>query len=84
MNSDVMHSIVQDGQGQRAKRTLLEPQILERLITEVKETVVTDVEYTKARTSSFSAVKLWNLRRNSRYAAHPRNKKPRIINGFGY
>jgi hypothetical protein len=38
----------------------------------------------KPRKNSFGALQLWNLRRNSRYAAHPRNKKPTIINGFGY
>jgi hypothetical protein len=26
---------------------------------------------------------LWNMRRKSRYAAHPR-KQPRIITGIGY
>jgi hypothetical protein len=27
---------------------------------------------------------LWNIRRNSRYAAHARHKKPRIVTGIGY
>jgi len=73
MNSDVMHSRVQ-----------LESSILKNLVAEVKETVATEVVFPKPRKSSFGAVQLWNLRRNSRYAAHPRNKKPTIVNGFGY
>lgn len=73
MKSDVMHSRVQ-----------LESSILKNLVAEVKETVATEVVFPKTRKNSFGAVQLWNLRRNSRYAAHPRNKKPTIINGFGY
>jgi hypothetical protein len=73
MNSDVMHSRVQ-----------MEPTILKNLVAEVKETVATDVVLSKPCKNSFGALQLWNLRRNSRYAAHPRNKKPTIINGFGY
>lgn len=72
MNSDVMHSRVQ-----------MEPLILKNLMTEVKETVATDVVLSKPRNRSFGAVQLWNMRRKSRYAAHPR-KQPRIITGIGY
>lgn len=72
MNSDVMHSKVQ-----------MEPAILKSLITEVKETVATEVVIAKPRNRSFGAVGLWNMRRKSRYAAHPR-KKPTIVTGFGY
>ena len=75
MNSDVMHSRVQ-----------MEPAILKNLMTEVKETVATDVAFAKSRKGGFSALHLWNLRRNSRnsrYAVHAR-KQPRIVTGFGY
>jgi len=53
MNSDVMHSIVQ-----------MEPTILKQLVTEVKETVATDVEFTKENKPSFGIVNLWNVRKN--------------------
>ena len=73
MKSDLAHSIVQ-----------MEPNILKRLVTEVHETVATDVAIPKAKKNSFGVVSLWNIRRNSRYAAHARNKKPRIVTGIGY
>lgn len=73
MNSDLVQSIVQ-----------MEPSILKRLVTEVHETVATDVAFPKAKKNSFGVVGLWNIRRNSRYAAHARNKKPRIVTGIGY
>ena len=75
MNSDVMRSRV---------RVQMDDLILKNLVAEVKETVATNMVFEQPRKSSFSALQLWNLRRNSRYAAHPRNKKPSIINGFGY
>ena len=73
MKSDLMHSRVQ-----------MEPGILKRLVTEVPETVATDVQLPKEKKNSFGVVSLWNIRRNSRYAAHARNKKPRIVTGIGY
>ena len=72
MNSDVMHSRVQ-----------MNPLILKNLVTEVKETVATDVVFSKSRNRSFGAVNLWNMRRRSRYAGNPR-KNPTIITGFGF
>jgi hypothetical protein len=72
MKSDLVHSRVQ-----------MEPAILERLVTEVKETVATDVALRGARKGSFSALDLWAIRRNRRYSAYGR-KKPRIVTGFGY
>ena len=72
MKSDLAHSIVQ-----------LEKDILKRLVTEVHETVATDVAFPKAKKSSFGVVSLWNIRRNSRYATQAR-KKPRIVTGIGY
>jgi len=63
----------------------MEPNIFKRLVTEVHETVATDVAFPKAKKSSFGVVSLWNIRRNGRYAAHTRrNKKPRIVTGIGY
>ncbi|HMI62310.1 MAG TPA: hypothetical protein VK518_15430 [Puia sp.] len=72
MNSDVMHSRVQ-----------MDELILKNLVTEVRETVATDVVFSKPRNRSFGAVQLWNMRRRSRYAGHPR-KNPTIITGFGF
>jgi hypothetical protein len=73
MKSDLMHSRVQ-----------MEPSILQRLVTEVPETVAMNVQLPKEKKNSFGVVSLWNIRRNSRYAAHARNKKPRIVTGIGY
>jgi hypothetical protein len=73
MKSDLVHSRVQ-----------MEADILKCLVTEVPETVATDVQLPKEKKNSFGVVSLWNIRRNSRYAAHARNKKPRIVTGIGY
>ena len=73
MKSDLVHSIVQ-----------MEADVLKRLVTEVPETVAMDVQLPKEKKNSFGVVSLWNIRRNSRYAAHARNKKPRIVTGIGY
>jgi hypothetical protein len=62
----------------------MEADILKRLVTEVPETVATDVQLAKEKKNTFGVVSLWNIRRNSRYAAHARNKKPRIVTGIGY
>ncbi|HUB59518.1 MAG TPA: hypothetical protein VL978_02385 [Puia sp.] len=73
MKSDIMHSRVQ-----------LEKDILDRLVTEVHETVATDVQLAKAKkTPSFGVLDLWNLRRNTR-SARQAIKQPRIVNGFGF
>ena len=71
MKSDVMHSRVQ-----------MDQTLLKQLVTEVRETVATDVEYKTKSKRSFGVVGLWNIRKNSRYAAHPRNKKPKIVTGL--
>ena len=71
MKSDLVHSRVQ-----------MEPSILERLVTEVKETVATDVAYRRTNKSSLN-LHLWAMRRNGRYASNAR-RKPGIITGFGY
>ncbi len=73
MKSDIMHSRVQ-----------LENDILKRLVTEVHETVATDVQMAKAkRTPNFGVLNLWSLRRNSR-SARSAIKQPRIVTGFGF
>ena len=72
MKSDLVRSRVQ-----------MDNAILEKLVTEVKETVATDVALPKATKSSFGALHLWAIRRNSRYAAHSR-RQPRIVTGFGF
>jgi hypothetical protein len=71
MKSDVMHSRVQ-----------LDQTLLKQLVNEVRETVATDVEYKTKSKRSFGVVSLWNIRRNSRYAAHSRHKKPTIVTGL--
>jgi hypothetical protein len=73
MKSDIMHSRVQLGND-----------ILKRLVTEVHETVATDVQMAKAkRTPNFGVLNLWSLRRNSRSARNA-IKQPRIVTGFGF
>ena len=73
MKSDIMHSRVQ-----------LEDDIFKRLVSEVHETVATDVQLAKAkRTRNFGVLNLWSLRRNSRSARHA-IKQPRIVTGIGF
>jgi hypothetical protein len=57
MKNDVMPSIVQ-----------MEYGVLESLLTEVKETLATDVKMTEPRKQSFSVVDLWKIRRNVKSA----------------
>ena len=64
-------------------RAFVEPAILRNLVAEVKETVAMDVEMVKNRKNSFGTVHMWNMRRKSRFAVHPR-KRPTIVTGFGY
>ncbi len=73
MTSNVMH-----------RRVQMEPTILKNLVTEVKETVATDLEMPGARKSTFGILNLWDMRRNRRYAAHNTRKQPRIVTGIGY
>jgi hypothetical protein len=73
MKSEIMHSRVQ-----------LESDILKRLVSEVQETVATDVQLAKAkRTPNFGVLNLWSLRRNSR-SARQAIRQPRIVTGFGF
>lgn len=57
MVSDLMQSIVQ-----------IEAEILNDLVTEVKETLATDIKKTKKPERSFGIVDLWNIRRNAKTA----------------
>jgi hypothetical protein len=62
----------------------LEKDILDRLVSEVHETVATDVPFEKAtQTPAFGVLHLWNLRRNSQ-SARRAIKQPRIVTGFGF
>ena len=57
MKSDVMQSILQ-----------IESEILNGLVTEVKETLAKDIKKNKKPERSFGIVDLWNIRRNARTA----------------
>jgi hypothetical protein len=57
MKDDVMPSIVQ-----------MEYGLLQELLTEVKETLATDVKLPEAKKPSFSVVDLWKIRRNVKTA----------------
>ena len=57
MKHDVMPSIVQ-----------MEYGVLNALLTEVKETLATDVRMTEPVKPSFSVVDLWKIRKNARSA----------------
>ena len=71
MKSDLVHSIVQ-----------MEPSILKNWMTEVKETVATDVAISEERKKALT-LNLWAMRKNARYASNGR-RKPGIITGLGY
>jgi hypothetical protein len=65
-------------------RVQLEADILNRLVTEVHETVATNVKFPNAkRTPGFGHLNLWNMRRNSRSARHA-IKQPKIVTGLSY
>ena len=72
MKNDVMQSIVQ-----------VEPIILKQLMTEVKETIAAEAEFTKESKSAFGLVDMWNIRKNSRSGADFR-RKVAIVTGIGY
>ena len=71
MKSDVQDSYVQ-----------MEPAILKSLVTEVNETVATEVA-DKEDKSSFGLVDMWNMRKHGRYAGKPRQKGT-IVTGISY
>ena len=57
MKNDVMPSIVQ-----------MEYGVLNELLTEVRETLATDVKMPETKKPSFSVVDLWKIRRNVKTA----------------
>jgi len=61
MKNDVMPSVVQ-----------MEPELLKRLVTEVKETVAIDVQTPKAKKNALKVVDLWNIQRSIRSASSMR------------
>jgi hypothetical protein len=73
MNSNVMPSIVQ-----------MERKVLNKLVTEVKETLATDIEFPKVKKSSFGIVDLWNIQRNMKSANRPFRKKRNKISSYIY
>lgn len=58
MKNDVMPSIVK-----------MEYGVLQSLLTEVKETLATDVKVAEPKKQSFSVVDLWKIRRNLKSAS---------------
>lgn len=42
----------------------MEPELLKDLVTEVKETIATDIQMSEA-SNRFTIVDMWNIRRNS-------------------
>jgi hypothetical protein len=60
----------------------MEPSILKQWMTEVKETVATEVAVSEDRKESLT-LNLWAMRRKARYASNGR-RKPGIITGLGY
>jgi len=79
MKHDVMRSHAQDP---RDSRVQIEAPILKKLVTEVRETVATDIEFRKKSAKKvFGVNDLWNIRRKVRYAARSR-KQPTIVTGI--
>ncbi|MFC0776192.1 hypothetical protein [Terrimonas alba] len=58
MKSDVMPSLIQ-----------MEYGVLKELLTEVKETVATDVKLPEPKKKTFGIVDLWSIRRNNKTAS---------------
>jgi hypothetical protein len=54
MKIDLTPSIVQ-----------MEPEVLNNLVREVKETLATDIKMPKAKQQVFTYAQLWNIRRNA-------------------
>ncbi len=65
MNSNVMPSRVQ-----------MEPNLLQNLVAEVKETIATGIDtQANATSSSFKAINFWNIRRKGRIVNSGSNRK---------
>ncbi len=57
MRIDEMPSIVQ-----------MEPEVLNNLVREVKETLATDIEMPEVKKRLFTSADMWNIHRNARTA----------------
>lgn len=57
MKIDLKPSIVQ-----------MEPEVLTKLVREVKETLATDIQMRAGKRPVFTAADLWNIRRNAKTA----------------
>ncbi len=67
MNNHVMPSRVQ-----------MEPNVLQQLVAEVKETVATGINVNETgKPSSFKAIDLWNIQRRGRHAGRAVHRKIR-------
>lgn len=58
METNVMPSIVQ-----------MNEEVLKNLLTEVKETVATDVTFAETKKPSFGVVNMWNIRKVAKSAS---------------
>jgi hypothetical protein len=58
METNVMPSIVQ-----------MNEEVLKNLLTEVKETVATDVAFGETKKPSFGVVNMWNIRKGAKSAS---------------
>ena len=73
MKNDVMPSIVQ-----------MERKALEKLCTEVKETLATDIGLSRKNCNSFGLVDLWNIQRNMKSANRPFKRRRNRITNYIY
>ena len=73
MNTNVMPSVVQ-----------MEREALNKLVTEVKETLATDIQINKTKKSSFGIVDLWQVHRNMKSANRPFKRKRNTITSYIY
>jgi hypothetical protein len=73
MNANVMPSVVR-----------MEREALNKLVTEVKETLATDIQFNKMRKNSFGIVDLWHIHRNMKSANRPFNRKRNKISSYIY
>ncbi len=73
MKNDVMPSIVQ-----------MERKVLEKLVTEVKETLVTDTQLSAKNGNSFGLVDLWNIQKNMKSANGPFKRRRNQITNYIY
>ena len=73
MKNDVMPSIVQ-----------MERKVLEKLVTEVKETLATGIQLTRKNRNSFGIVDLWNIQKNMKSANRPFKRRRNRITSYIY